>query len=207
MRTPTVTSASPTPSRMRSGFQAPTIRGCFHCRPEPREAGERSGAPRSCGDAGALRVGGWRRCVGEERKIESRSAPDSTGCSVRTSRDERVELARQRVADIGPQSRPRDRPASAGHLRPRMPRSPTSSSRRSPATRPSRRPIRCSSRSRISWAWTTTPTCSKASSSTSLRHSAGADREQDRPQEGPDANAVTKSPLAPSKVLEVGCAR
>jgi hypothetical protein len=39
-------------------------------------------------------------------------------------------------------------------------------------------PIRCSSRSRTSRVWTTTPPCSTASSSTSLRNSAGADGER-----------------------------
>ena len=54
-------------------------------------------------------------------------------------------------------------------------RNPTYWSKNSPATRRSRRPTRCSSRSRTSWVWTTTPTCSKASSRMSLRNSAGAD--------------------------------
>jgi len=39
-------------------------------------------------------------------------------------------------------------------------------------------PIRCSSRSRTSRVWTTTPPCSTASSSTSLRNSGGADGER-----------------------------
>ena len=64
-------------------------------------------------------------------------------------------------------------PFSAAHTPPNR----TYWSENSRATRLSRWQTRCCSRSRTSWVWTTPPTCSKASSSTSLRHSAGADGE------------------------------